>query len=360
MLSYSVGALRAQRQHIKGNEQYTEAYKAGVRHEQGNYGDWLVDEVRAHIRQREWGEAFSGALVLARYYPRGFTLLSERHIGRHRFALRIRRRKQELEDYERHLKQLEDAQEVGSGSAWLVEDLREASQQVQWLRERLKGSGRRQADQDDLLVGEVRAHLQQREWGRAFSGALVLARYYPRGLALLLMNKQGMELRRLARRLHALVQDLEGYEWQLKQLEAVIREDSRNALVEERQKASQWLQRLRRHIRGLEREIGDLNRGQQNDLNHRAALLIRRSKRQFNDYERYLKQLASTPEDAKSALLEERRKASQWIQQLRGHIGGLEREIRNLDQPSRIERNGNLRELSKRIVGHLRAKEPSS
>ena len=47
MLRTSLTALRKQRRHVKGNKQYEEAYKAGIRNRRLRYGDRLVDEVRA-------------------------------------------------------------------------------------------------------------------------------------------------------------------------------------------------------------------------------------------------------------------------------------------------------------------------
>ena len=112
MLSTSVSVLRSQRKHVRGHKQYEEAYRDGISARQLLYGDRLVAEVRAHMREREWKRAIRGASVLLRYYPRGLTLLlSERRMERHmecnRLAFELLAPKQELEVHEQRLKELE-------------------------------------------------------------------------------------------------------------------------------------------------------------------------------------------------------------------------------------------------------------
>jgi len=119
MLSASLSVLRSQRKHVKGHRQYKETYRDGIRFWQGLYGDQLVDEVRAHGREREWKRAIRGVLVLLRYYPRGLTLLlserrMERHMERTRLVRELLALKQELEAHEQWLKELERAQELES------------------------------------------------------------------------------------------------------------------------------------------------------------------------------------------------------------------------------------------------------
>src|SRR3712207_4505051 len=111
MLSTSMAVLRKQRKHVKGNKQYEEAYKAGISVRRGAYGDRLVEQVRAHLRQREWKRALRGIVVLVRYYPQGILLLDERRMERHRLPRRLRARREELEAHERRLGELGDTEE---------------------------------------------------------------------------------------------------------------------------------------------------------------------------------------------------------------------------------------------------------
>src|ERR671920_2145266 len=137
MLRASLSVLRKQRRHVKGNKKYEEAYKAGIRNRRWRYGDRLVDEVRAHVREREWKRAFKGILVLLRYYPQGIALLNERRMERHRLPRRLKARRAELEAHKRRLKALEHTKEE-SGSALEME-----RQEVQLLRSRIHKLDRR-------------------------------------------------------------------------------------------------------------------------------------------------------------------------------------------------------------------------
>ena len=146
MLSYSVGALRAQRQHIKGNEQYTEAYKAGVNRRRWVQGYRLIEGIRAHIRQREWGEVFSDALVLARNYPRGLALLlvNKQHIERRRLTRRLHALVQSLKVYEQRLKDLADTQkELRSTSAKERQEVQQLKGRIQRLERRMQNLDQR-------------------------------------------------------------------------------------------------------------------------------------------------------------------------------------------------------------------------
>ena len=135
MLRASLTVLRKQRRHAKGNKKYEEAYKAGTRNRRWRYGDRLVEEVRAYAREREWKRALESILVLVRYYPQGIALLNrhrmERHLMRRRLPRRLEDRKQELEVYERRLKELEGTEESGS-------TLAKERQEVELLRKRVR------------------------------------------------------------------------------------------------------------------------------------------------------------------------------------------------------------------------------
>jgi hypothetical protein len=129
MLSTSVGVLRSQREHVRRQKHYEEAYKAGIKWEQGKFGDPLVEEVKAQVKEGKWRRALRGVLVLLRYYPQGLALLSERRM----LARRLQVSKQRLEVRERHLKELE-----GGAREEVSEDaLAEERQKVQRLRKRI-------------------------------------------------------------------------------------------------------------------------------------------------------------------------------------------------------------------------------
>jgi glycosyltransferase involved in cell wall biosynthesis len=135
MLRASLTVLRKQRRHVKGNKKYEEAYKAGIKNRRWRYGDRLVEEVRAHVREREWKRALKGVLVLLHYYPQGIALLNERRMERHlmrrRLPRRLQDRKQELEVHERRLKEVEGTKESGSALA-------KERQEVELLRRRVR------------------------------------------------------------------------------------------------------------------------------------------------------------------------------------------------------------------------------
>jgi hypothetical protein len=103
MLSTAVSVLRSQRKQVKGIKQYEEARKAGISYEQGQWGDPLVDRVRAHLRGWEWKQATRGLLVLTWYYPRGLVLLDERRMRRYRLAEQLQARNRELRELKKAL-----------------------------------------------------------------------------------------------------------------------------------------------------------------------------------------------------------------------------------------------------------------
>ena len=72
MLKDSIAVLRSQRAYAKRSRLYKDAYRAGIRVAQYEYGIPLAREVLAHIQKWEWKQAMSGLLMLALYYPRPF------------------------------------------------------------------------------------------------------------------------------------------------------------------------------------------------------------------------------------------------------------------------------------------------
>jgi hypothetical protein len=116
------------------------------------------------------------------------------------------------------------------------------------------GMKRRQWTHGDRLVSEVKARVRERDWRRALRGTLVLLRFYPRGIALLLLNERRMERLTLTRRLQAREQELEIYKQRLEESEGT-RKSGNTATKELRE-----VQLLRKRIRRLERRIRDLDR----------------------------------------------------------------------------------------------------
>ncbi len=110
------------------------------------------------------------------------------------------------------------------------------------------GMRRRQWTHGDRLVSEVRGHLRGREWKLALRGMLVLLRYYPRGMASLLLSERRIERRVLARRLQRREEELRVYEQRLKEPEDTLTKDGHE------------VQLLRERIRRLERRMRKLDR----------------------------------------------------------------------------------------------------
>ena len=143
MLSTSMAVLRKQRKHVKGNKQYEEAYKAGIEIRRGAYGDRLVDQVRAHLREGEWKRALGGLVVLVRYYPQGILLLDERRMERRRLPRRLKARREELDAHEQRLKGLEASEESGSALAKEREEVLVLRRRVGKLERRMQELDRR-------------------------------------------------------------------------------------------------------------------------------------------------------------------------------------------------------------------------
>jgi len=132
------------------------------------------------------------------------------------------------------------------------------------------GLRRRQWTHGDRLVGEVRASVREHEWERVLRGALLLLRYYPRGLPLLLLSERRMQRRRPARRLQALVRELEVREQRLKESEDT-REELGRALARERHE----VQLLKRRIQRLRRRTQKLDQ-QPQDMREKISKLLKR------------------------------------------------------------------------------------
>jgi hypothetical protein len=233
-----------------------------------------VDEVRAQIKEREWGRAVRGALVLLRYYPRGLLgLLNERRNLAVRLRARqqmLRYRKRQLRLHERRLQALYE-QPGHREQQRRVEELEGALAEERREVQRLEGRTQRLALRirklvyGEPLVGEVRTNVREREWGRALRGLPVLLRYHPRGLALLLLNERHWLTRRLLLR----KQELEVHERRLEELESI--QEPESALVKERQE----VERLRMRIRRLERQVQNMDRRARTGRNGKIRKLLK-------------------------------------------------------------------------------------
>ncbi len=72
MLRSTVGPLRSQWAHVRGNAALEGAYRAGIRGWQKSYGAPLLAQTLGDLRQpREWRRGFSGLAALLRFYPEG-------------------------------------------------------------------------------------------------------------------------------------------------------------------------------------------------------------------------------------------------------------------------------------------------
>jgi hypothetical protein len=168
MLSATIAVLRSQRKHLKGHEQYKEAYRTGVMRYQGNYGDRLVDEFSARVKEQEWRQILQELPVLLRYYPRGIALLllNERRVERRRLARRLLLRKRELDVLEQELKELEGVRESDNVLAKERQEVQRLQQRTQSLERRI-----RNLDQRALTGrnGKVQKFLGRLEGARARS-----------------------------------------------------------------------------------------------------------------------------------------------------------------------------------------------
>jgi FkbM family methyltransferase len=135
MLSNSVSVLRAQRKYAKEDDQYRKAYETGMNLWRGWYGDPLVDEVRARIREHHWKLAVRGVLVLLRYHPLGLPLLlgNERQMELRRLARGLLVQKQQLRVRQQRLEELEGTQDNSAA----------AQREVQRLRRRIRRTEQR-------------------------------------------------------------------------------------------------------------------------------------------------------------------------------------------------------------------------
>jgi len=105
MLRSTVSVLHGQKQHIKGSKRHEEAYEQGIKLFREHNGMNLAKEVRSHVRRRDLGRALRGALVLARYYPQGLSLVVNKgRLRRYELAEELEASKKRLKNRERKLR----------------------------------------------------------------------------------------------------------------------------------------------------------------------------------------------------------------------------------------------------------------
>ncbi len=84
MLHATLAVYRTQRDYVKGNRQYEEAYKKGIRHWQDFWGESLVTAVRSYAGHTFYNgkRLIRSLLVLLQYYPRGFNVVGAHYLRR--------------------------------------------------------------------------------------------------------------------------------------------------------------------------------------------------------------------------------------------------------------------------------------
>lgn len=71
MLRETLRVHGRERQHVIGDRERLSAFRAGRQRWQEFYGTRLVEEIRGHVRGREWRAAARKTITLARYHPQG-------------------------------------------------------------------------------------------------------------------------------------------------------------------------------------------------------------------------------------------------------------------------------------------------
>jgi hypothetical protein len=118
----------------------------------------------------------------------------------------------------------------------------------------------------DTFVERVREQVAEREWKEALRGAYLLARYYPRGLALMVNDRPLLE-----RRLEAREADLREWDRRLEALRKEIQQERRQ--LKER---TQQMRQLRKRARRIEARKRELQRRLQELESSRAWEIFRK------------------------------------------------------------------------------------
>jgi Glycosyl transferase family 2 len=121
----------------------------------------------------------------------------------------------------------------------------------------------------DPLVGRVREQVGEGEWKEALRGAYRLARYYPRGLALLINDKPLLE-----RRIETREKEVQGKEGELRKLRKELDQQRR-----QHKKRARQISRLQERNRLLERSEQELKRQLEEVEGSRSWRLLKRIRR---------------------------------------------------------------------------------
>jgi len=154
MLRSTMAVLSGQREHVKGNKQYEKAYKAGMKAFQEHNGVNLARDIRSRVREREWAKAARGGLALARYYPRGLSLLSEGRLERYRLAEELSTANRKIDARERQNRRLKER------NRRLVLEAQSAA----WQSEGTVGTGGVQQRTRFFVVGDMKSGTSWTMW----------------------------------------------------------------------------------------------------------------------------------------------------------------------------------------------------
>jgi glycosyltransferase involved in cell wall biosynthesis len=174
MLINSVSVLRAQRKYAKTDKPYRKAYATGMGLWKGWYGDPLVSEVRACIRAHDWRRVLRGALVLARYHPRGLALLllNEQRMQWHMEQRRLARgllvrerelkvRRQRLKVRRQQLRKPEGTQEFEGTLVNERQEVKRLSRSIRRLQQQVRKLDQRAQSEENNKIWKLSQRLGQ-------------------------------------------------------------------------------------------------------------------------------------------------------------------------------------------------------
>src|SRR5829696_3829165 len=152
MLKYNMAALRSQRERVKEDPRYKDAYEAGERLWRDWHGAPVVNQVRTRLQEGQWWQGLKGMLALLRYYPEGILLVANWGVERERVARRLRHQQRELETHRHKLQQLKRLSERGAEDGDRREkELRSAMKEERRKIRRYKGRLRHLTSRMDKL-----------------------------------------------------------------------------------------------------------------------------------------------------------------------------------------------------------------
>jgi glycosyltransferase involved in cell wall biosynthesis len=75
MLRASLDALRTQRKYVRGDRGLADAYRSGLRFWKSLYAETALEQLRAHVRDRDWSRALRCVGLLLRFHPTSLAAL---------------------------------------------------------------------------------------------------------------------------------------------------------------------------------------------------------------------------------------------------------------------------------------------